>query len=101
MNSEATGGIGLARERPRPSWMMGVLRSHPAANIILVFVAVQLFCVAGWLIFPNSFRYLDAANIAIMLRTIPLLGTVAIGVGILMIAGEFDLSVGAVFVLTS
>ena len=81
--------------------MMGVLQRHPAANIILVFVAVQLCCGIGWLIFPDSFRYLDAANIAIMLRTIPLLGTVAIGVGILMIAGEFDLSVGAVFVLTS
>jgi ribose/xylose/arabinose/galactoside ABC-type transport system permease subunit len=101
MNSEVTGSVGLPRERYRPSFVMGVLRRHPASNIILVFAAVQLFCFTGWMIFPNSFRYLDAANIAIMLRTIPLLGTVAIGVGILMIAGEFDLSVGAVFVLTS
>jgi simple sugar transport system permease protein len=101
MNPEATRSVGFAQERFRPSFVMGVLQRHPASNIILVFVAVQLFCVVGWLILPNSFRYLDPANIAIMLRTIPLLGTVAIGVGILMIAGEFDLSVGAVFVLTS
>lgn len=74
---------------------------HPASNIILVFVTIQVACIAGWALYPDTFRYLEWSNLESMMKAIPLLGIVAIGVGILMICGEFDLSVGATFVLTS
>ncbi|MGH6931729.1 MAG: ABC transporter permease, partial [Dongiaceae bacterium] len=74
---------------------------QPTANVVIVFVVFQLFVVAAALAFPEHFRYLSQANIALLFRAIPLLGIMALGVGLLMISGEFDLSVGSVFTLTS
>ena len=64
------------------------------ASILAVFVAIQIVCIAAALIAPTSFRYLSGPNISVMLQAIPSLEIVALGVGVLMIAGEFDLSVG-------
>ena len=64
-------------------------RKHPCR-----FVIIQIVCIAAALIAPTSFRYLSGPNISVMLQAIPSLGIVALGVGVLMIAGEFDLSVG-------
>ncbi len=77
------------------------LRRHPAGSIAILFVLVQFTLIVVSLIIPAEFRYASEANAAIMLRAIPLLGIMAVGVGLLMIAGEFDLSVGSVFTLTS
>ena len=57
-------------------------------------MVIQIVCIAAALIAPTSFRYLSGPNISVMLQAIPSLGIVALGVGVLMIAGEFDLSVG-------
>ncbi len=50
---------------------------------------------------PTTFAYNSSANILTALQSIPQLGIPALGVGILMIAGEFDLSVGANFIFSS
>ena len=52
---------------------------------------------ASWC--PTSSSSSAARNLTVLLRAIPSFGMVALGVGLLMIAGEFDLSVGAVFVV--
>ena len=91
-----------AAARPHP--ILGAwegLRRMPAGNIIIVFVLVQVVLIIAALIYPDDFRYLSRPNILIMLRAIPTLGIVALGVGLLMVAGEFDLSVGSVFGLTT
>ena len=75
------------------SWFRGFRRTTDA-SILVVFVAIQVVCIAAALIAPNEFRYLSGPNISVMLQAIPALGIVALGVGVLMIAGEFDLSVG-------
>ena len=75
------------------SWFRGFRRTTDA-SILVVFVAIQVVCIAAALIAPNEFRYLSGPNISVMLQAIPSLGIVALGVGVLMIAGEFDLSVG-------
>ncbi len=63
----------------------------------LVFLlAILIF----WLLSPGH-RFLDPRNLAAMAKLTPDLGVVALGVGVLMIAGEFDLSVAAVLPLTS
>jgi hypothetical protein len=49
--------------------------------------------------FPDEFRYLSPQNLAILMKAIPVLGCLALGAGILMIAGEFDLSIGSVLYL--
>ena len=40
-------------------------------------------------------------NLTILMKAIPILGCLALGAGILMIAGEFDLSIGSVYTLTA
>ena len=80
-------------------WHM--IRDHKAGGIAVVFVIMQLLCILTSLIFPEEFRYTSPENLQMMLKAIPLLGILAIGVGILMISGEYDLSVGSNFVLSA
>lgn len=77
------------------------LRRQPAANIVAVFVVAQIVCIVCGLIFPEDFRYASATNVSLVLKAIPVLGVIALGVGVLMISGEFDLSVGAVYTVTA
>jgi ribose/xylose/arabinose/galactoside ABC-type transport system permease subunit len=67
----------------------------PALAILALFILIQVIAITASLLNPDSFRYLSEANITVMLKSIPVLGVIALGVGILMISGEFDLSVGA------
>ena len=85
----------------RPIGWLWRLHRIPGGNILVVFIAIQIGCVAAGLAFPAHFRYLSSANISVMLQAIPTLGFIALGVGALMIAGEFDLSVGSVYTFTS
>ncbi len=70
-----------------------------AIDILILFLLVQAASIAYAQVHPD-FRYLADANISVMLKSIPVLGVLSLGVGMLMITGEFDLSVGAVYTLT-
>lgn len=84
------------------SWLnLDALRRHPAGNILIIVSLLEIACVVGSMAFPDQFRYLSPLNIQSILRAIPQLGIIAVGVGILMIAGEYDLSVGATFTLSA
>jgi simple sugar transport system permease protein len=83
--------------RPLPTKIADWIRDRPEGGIAVMFLSVQIACIAGALMFPESFRYLSVANISVTLKSIAPLGIMALGVGILMIAGEYDLSVGAVY----
>lgn len=76
------------------------LMREPIANITLLFVFLQIVCILFALAYPNEFRYLSATNVGLLMKAIPTLGIIALGVGILMITGEFDLSVGSVYTLS-
>lgn len=69
--------------------------SSKAASIIIVTVVMQTICI---LFVP---RFATRLNAQLLLRAIPSLGIVSIGVSLLMIAQEFDLSVGSTFALAS
>lgn len=73
------------------------ISDHPEGGIVVMFAVVQILCIGGALMFPDHFRYLLPANVAVVLKSIAPLGIMALGVGILMIAGEYDLSVGATY----
>ena len=77
------------------------IRRHKVGGVAIVFIITQIICVLVSLIFPEKFRYASPENIQMMLKAIPQLGILAMGVGILMISGEFDLSVGSTFVLSA
>lgn len=76
------------------------LRGVPGGNILIAFIAIQVVCVTVSLLFPTTFRYVSSANISVTLQAIPTIGFIALGIGLLMIAGEFDLSVGSVYTFT-
>ncbi len=71
-----------------------------AIDILILFLLVQAGSILYSLLNPTAFRYLSDANISVMLKSIPILGVISLGVGILMISGEYDLSVGAVYTFT-
>lgn len=72
-----------------------------SGNILIVFIAIQIIAIGASLIFPENFRYLSTSNLQVLFRSIPTLGIIAMGVNLLMISGEFDLSVGSTFALAS
>src|SRR3989442_5394832 len=76
-------------------------RQQSAFDILIIFLIVQVVSVIYGFISPTTFAYNSSANILTALQSIPQLGIPALGVGILMIAGEFDLSVGANFIFSS
>lgn len=71
------------------------VRWHPAGGITALLGTMLLICVIVGLIVPDDFRFLTGVNVKITLSAIPFIGISALGVGMLMIAGEFDLSIGA------
>ena len=74
------------------------IRTHPAGPVAVVFTAMLIVCTLYALANPTSFYFLTKGNASLVLRAIPNFGIVALGVGLLMISGEFDLSVGSVYV---
>ena len=99
MSSEYTNS--LKTNRYIQKGLFDRFRASPAGNVILVFLLVLFTCSIVSLIYPDNFRFLSKPNLIILQRAIPTLGIMSIGVGILMITGEFDLSVGAVFGLSA
>ena len=82
-------------QRKKAPFVMRTMRyslTPPALGFIVVFM---FFAIAG----PSLF--LTASNLAVVLTTSTEVGIVVVGVGMLMIAGEFDLSVGSVFGMSS
>jgi simple sugar transport system permease protein len=71
-----------------------------AIDVLVLFLILQIGSIVYAEIDPDAFPYTSSANISIALQVIPLVGIPALGVGVLMIAGEFDLSVGANYVFS-
>lgn len=89
------------KKRPLTQKFLDWIRDNPEGGIFIMFIVAQTAAIVFGLLFPDKFRYLAPANITVVLKSIAPLGIMALGVGILMIAGEFDLSVGALYSFTS
>ena len=68
-----------------------LVRPEISVLIITIFVLIGFEALSS--------QFLSIANIRVVLGVAPEIGIVAVGVAVLMIAGEFDLSVGATFAL--
>jgi ribose/xylose/arabinose/galactoside ABC-type transport system permease subunit len=91
----------VPKSRTRKQSLLKQVMTMPAGAILLVFAALQVVCIAGALAYPDDFRYLSPQNLTILMKAVPVLGCLALGAGVLMIAGEFDLSIGSVYTLTA
>jgi simple sugar transport system permease protein len=89
------------RVPPRLRWSWTTMRSRPGMNIVIVYAVVVAACIIAGLVFPTQFRFLTLPNLSVAMKSIPLLGIMSVGVGLLMITGQFDLSVGSIFTLTA
>lgn len=73
------------------------LISNYSINTPIAFIAIVIF----FAIFTPDHLFIDIRNLASMGKLIPDLGIVALGIGMLMICGEFDLSIASLIPLCS
>ena len=95
MAASAAQTAGVDRYKGSGWWTR--VRLHPAGPVAIMFLGALTGCVIAGLLIPDRFVFLSEANLTLLLRAVPNFGMVALGVGLLLIAGEFDLSVGAVY----
>ena len=77
-----------ARRSPPPA--LRILRSPEFSSLLILCIILVLFAL-------GNDRFLSALNISNILAFLPELGLIALAMTLLMTAGEFDLTVGAVF----
>jgi simple sugar transport system permease protein len=90
----APAGEAISRKRP-PKTRLEKLMSRPESGVVIAAVLVYVFFA---LFAPHFFSERVTSNILLSSAT---LGIIAVGVAALMIAGQFDLSVGSVYGLGS
>ncbi len=84
----------ISDKRPEKTFI-DKLMSRPESGVIIAAIAVYLFFSA---FAPHFFSERVSSNILLSSST---LGLIAVGVAVLMIAGQFDLSVGSVYGLSA
>ena len=77
-----------AKRKPALDW----LRAPEFSSLIILCVVIAAFGL-------GDSKFLSPLNVSNMMAFLPELGIIAIGMTLLLTAGEFDLSVGAVFAL--
>lgn len=87
-------GAAIARKRP-PKTRLDKLLGRPESGVVLAAVAVRAFFAA----FAPHFA--AQAGMSNILLAGSAMGIIAVGVATLMIAGQFDLSVGSVYGLSA
>lgn len=75
---------------PKGPGLTALLRAPQYASLVILVVVFALFAI-------GNRDFLSPLNISNMLAFLPELGIIALGMALLLTAGEFDLSVGAVF----
>jgi simple sugar transport system permease protein len=77
-----------------------VLRTLAGMRSLNTFIIAAVLFVVFWIFSPGNY-FASHDNLLIFLATSAEFGIIAVGVGVLMIAGEFDLSVGSVLAFCS
>jgi simple sugar transport system permease protein len=77
-----------------------LLRSVARMRSLNTFIIAAVLFVLFWVLSPGNY-FTSHDNLLIFLATEAEFGLIAVGVGVLMIAGEFDLSVGSVLAFCS
>lgn len=73
------------------------LRHYQAINIVIVYGLVLLGLAIWTVAKGGDFAFYSSLNLAVLSQQIPITAIAAIGVGLLMISGEFDISIAATF----
>jgi simple sugar transport system permease protein len=90
----------MRRPAQSPSWLQR-LKNYQAINIVVVYGLLLAGCLGWSLIAPEDFSFATVGNLSVLARQIPIVAIAAIGVGLLMISGEFDISIAGTFTLVA
>ncbi|WP_164769100.1 ABC transporter permease, partial [Mesorhizobium sp. M7A.F.Ca.US.005.03.2.1] len=82
--------IAAEDEMPVGKRRSSLIRSPQFSSLVILIVLLAVFAIA-------DANFLSPLNISNMMAFLPELGIIALGMTLLLTAGEFDLSVGAVF----
>jgi simple sugar transport system permease protein len=72
-----------------------------AANITVLYGLLVLGLALATLFAPGELNFFSEGNLAVLSQQVPIIAILAIGAGILMIAGEFDLSLAGMSTLAA
>ena len=76
-------------------------KAYQAFSIVAVSIAFLLALVLWTLISGGEFKFFSYGNLSVLAQQIPITAIAAIGVGLLMISGEFDISIAGTFTLVA
>ena len=76
-------------------------KAFQAVSIVAVSIGFMGILVLWTVLTGGDFKFFTAGNLSVLSQQIPITAIAAIGVGILMIAGEFDISVAGTFTLVA
>jgi simple sugar transport system permease protein len=86
----------------RFAYNLQFVRGRGALEISIVLIVLLLGYITASLISPTGFAFLNPNNLSgVISQSVPVLAILGLAAGILMIAGEFDLSLGANITLSA
>lgn len=87
----------MRRKRPRyREYLNKVLLNRPIVVLFILFLLITFFA----LVTPEH-RFVSKQSIRVFLKISPQIALMTLGMGILLIGGEFDLSIGSIHVFSS
>lgn len=102
MTVSATSVTDSARyKRGRNETFLTRLRNYQAINVVAVCILFVIGLALWTLATGGEFAFFSTLNLSVLAQQIPITAIVAVGVGLLMISGEFDISVAGTFTLAS
>lgn len=98
VSSQEAGAIAAAAStRYRNQSRSQKFMRNASANIAILSALIVAGTVAATILNPTTFNFYTAGNLSVLAQQIPVIAILALGAGILMIAGEFDLSIAGVY----
>ena len=77
------------------------LKNYQAINIVVVYGLFLVAIIAWSLVAPDDFHFVTVGNLAVLAQQIPITAIAAVGIGLLMVSGEFDISIAGTFTLVA
>jgi simple sugar transport system permease protein len=75
------------------------LRKSSAFNVTALLVVLLVGLGIWTLVNPSGINFYASGNLSVLSQQLPIIALLAMGAGVLMVAGEFDLSVAGMFTL--
>ncbi len=99
--TESSADLAAARRPAQsPAWLQR-LKNYQAISIVVVYGLLLTVSIVWSLAAPQDFSFATVGNLSVLARQIPVTAIAAIGVGLLMISGEFDISIAGTFTLVA